>query len=167
MLVQTAAQQMIDAKVTLAAFRDEMIRLAAMLPEYETVLSMYGVGEITAAQLMAEIGDVTRFPHRSSLIAFAGIDPDVDQSGKHDASSVPTSKRGSPHLRKTLFQIVCTYLKRSPADEPVYQFLDKKRSEGKPYYVYMTAAANKFLRIYYARVKEVLSTAEESANEPA
>jgi hypothetical protein len=39
----------------------------------------------------------------------------------------------------------------------VYQFLDKKRSEGKPYYVYMTAAANKFLRIYYARVKEFLN----------
>ena len=93
---------------------------------------------------MAEIGDVTRFPHRSSLIAYTGIDPDVDQSGKHDASSVPTSKRGSPHLRKTLFQIVSTYLKCSPADEPVYQFLDKKRSEGKLYYVYMTAAANKF-----------------------
>ena len=167
MLVQTAAQEMIDARATLAAFRDEMIRLAKLLPEYETVLSMYGVGEITGAQLMAEIGDVTRFPHRSSLIAFAGIDPDVDQYGKHDASSVPTSKRGSPHLRKTLFQIVSTYLKHSPMDEPVYQFLDKKRSEGKPFYVYMTAAANKFLRIYYARVKEVLSMEEESANEPA
>ena len=111
MLVQTAAQEMINARVTLASFRDEMIRLAKMLPAYETVLSMYGVGEITAAQLMAEIGDVTRFPHRSCLIAFAGIDPDVDQSGKHDASSVPTSKRGSPHLRKTLFQIVSAYLK--------------------------------------------------------
>jgi len=46
---------------------------------------------------------------------------------------------------------------RSPADEPVYQFLDKKRAEGKPYYVYMTAAANKFLRIYYARVKDALN----------
>ena len=48
-----------------------------------------------------------------------------------------------------------------------YALTDKKRSEGKPYYVYMTAAANKFLRIYYARVKEILSTEEESANEPA
>lgn len=47
-------------------------------------------------------------------------------------------------------------LRKSPAEEPVYQFLDKKRSEGKPYFVYMTAGANKFLRIYYARVKEHL-----------
>ena len=80
----------------------------------------------------------------------------VNQSGKHAAQSTPTTKRGSPHLRKTLYQIVCTYLKKSPAEEPVYQFLDKKRSEGKPYFVYMTAAQNKFLRIYYARVKECL-----------
>ena len=50
----------------------------------------------------------------------------------------------------------------SPADEAVYQFLDKKRAEGKPYYVYMTAGANKFLRIYYGRVKEYLATLPES-----
>jgi len=53
--------------------------------------------------------------------------------------------------------VVDTHLKRSPINEPVYQFLDKKRAEGKPYYVYMTAAANKFLRIYYARVKAYLN----------
>lgn len=49
------------------------------------------------------------------------------------------------------------YLQRQPAEEPVYQFLDKKRSEGKPYKVYMIAAAHKFLRIYYARVMQTLT----------
>ena len=53
-------------------------------------------------------------------------------------------------------------IKRSPADDPVYAFMDKKRSEGKPYYVYMTAGANKFLRIYYGRVKEYLAGQSES-----
>ena len=105
---------------------------------------------------MAEIGDVRRFDNRGSIVAFAGIDPEVNQSGSYQRESNPALKRGSPHLRKTLFQVVETYLKKSPADEPVYQFLDKKRAEGKPYYVYMTAAANKFLRIYYARVKASL-----------
>ena len=105
---------------------------------------------------MAEIGDVRRFANRGALIAFAGVDPDVSVSGKHSSHSVRTTKRGSPHLRKTLFQIVSTHLKQSPQDEPVYQFLDRKRTEGKPYLVYMTAAANKFLRIYHARVKEYL-----------
>jgi transposase len=157
LLITTAVQQLIAAKTTLVTMRTEMLRLAKLLPEYNTVLAMYGVGEITAAQLMAEIGDVRRYPRRSSLVAFAGVDPAVNQSGKHEAKSNPTTKRGSPHLRKTLYQVVCTYLINSPADEPVYQFLNKKRAEGKPYFVYMTAAANKFLRIYYARVKEYIA----------
>ncbi len=45
-------------------------------------------------------------------------------------------------------------------NEPVYQFMDKKRSEGKPYRVYMMASANKFLRIYYASVKAYLDSLE-------
>ncbi|MCI8360988.1 MAG: IS110 family transposase, partial [Clostridiales bacterium] len=44
--------------------------------------------------------------------------------------------------------------------EPVYQFMDRKRAEGKPYRVYMMASANKFLRIYYAAVKHYLDTLE-------
>ena len=48
-------------------------------------------------------------------------------------------------------------LQNAPVDEPVYQFLDKKRAEGKPYYVYMTAGANKFLKRYYAKVVEHLN----------
>ena len=53
-------------------------------------------------------------------------------------------------------------LQNSPVNEPVYQFMDKKRAEGKPYRVYMMAAANKFLRIYYASVKAYLDTLEEA-----
>ena len=130
LLITTAAQQLLAGKMTLAALRAEMTRLAKQLPEYDTVRAMYGVGETTAVQLMAEIGDIRRFPRRSSIVGFTGVDPAVNQSGKHSTKSVPTTKRGSPHLRKTLYQIVCTYLKKSPADEPVYQFLDKKRAEG-------------------------------------
>lgn len=44
----------------------------------------------------------------------------------------------------------------APPDEPIYQFLDRKRAEGKHYYTYLCAGAAKFLRIYYARVKENL-----------
>ncbi len=54
-------------------------------------------------------------------------------------------------------------IQRSSSDNPVYAFMDKKRAQGKPYYVYMTAGANKFLRIYYGRVKEYL-TAQETAD---
>ena len=123
---------------------------------------MNGVGPSLGPQLMAEIGDVTRFTHREALTAFAGVDPGKNDSGKRNQKSVRTSKKGSPSLRKTLFQIMDGLIKRSPMDDSVYAFMDKKRSEGKPYYVYMTAGANKFLRIYYGRVREYLASLEES-----
>jgi len=157
LLITSATTELTATRKVLMTIKAEVIRLAKLLPEYGIVVAMYGVGEITGAQLMAELGDVRRFDNRGSIVAFAGIDPEVNESGSYAKSSNPSSKRGSPHLRKTLFQVVETYLLRSPIDEPVYQFLDKKRTEGKPYYVYMTAAANKFLRIYYARVKEYLN----------
>ena len=87
LLIVTAAQQLLTGKITLATLRTEMTRLASQLPEYETVRAMYGVGETTAAQLMAEIGDVRRFPRRSSIVGFAGVDPGVDESGKHSAGA--------------------------------------------------------------------------------
>ena len=157
LLITTAAKQLTAFKCRLAVLKNEMISLAKQLPEYDTVINLYGVGEITAVQLIAEIGDVRRFPNRNALVGFAGVDPCVDQSGKHNSNSNPTTKRGSTHLRRTLFQVISTYIKHKPLDEPIYQFIDKKRSEGKHFYVYTTAATNKFLRIYYARVKEALN----------
>lgn len=134
-LITTAAKQLTSFNCQLAAFKNEMISIAKQLPEFDTVLNMFGVGEISAVNLIAEIGDVRRFPNRNSLVGFAGVDPCVDQSGKHFSKSNPTTKRGSAILRKTLFQVISTYVKRSPVDEPVYQFICKKRAEGKPYYV--------------------------------
>lgn len=169
LLIQTAAREYTAMGEMMAGVKAEMTRLAKQLPEYETVMAMYGVGDVTGPQLMAEIGDVRNYPRRSSIVAFAGIDPEVDKSGKDQSDGKPSTKRGSPHLRKTLYQIVSTYVKLSPENEPVYQFIDKKRSEGKPYYVYMTAGANKFLRIYYARVKECMAAweAAQAAEETA
>ena len=134
-----------------------MQSLAQSLPEYPVVAALYGAGDTTAAQLIAEIGDVRRFKSKQALSAFAGVDPSPNQSGTREAKSTSITKRGRAPLRKTLFQIMECHLKRAPHDEPVFQFLDKKRAEGKPYYVYMTAGANNFLRIYYGRVREYLN----------
>ncbi len=157
MLIQQAVEMLNLASATVEKLRAEMDRTASRLPEYPVVMAMNGVGPTLGPQLMAEIGDVTRFEKRGSLTAFAGVDPGKNESGKYVQKSVPTSKKGSPYLRKTLFQIMDGLIKRSPANDPVYAFMDKKRSEGKPYYVYMTAGANKFLRIYFGRVREYLS----------
>ena len=93
-------------------------------------MEMYGVGESLGPQLMAEIGDVRRFERKQSLVAFAGIDPAPSESGDYCSRSNKTTKRGSPYLRKTLFNIMKVHLQRAPADEPVFQFLDKKRAAG-------------------------------------
>ena len=121
---------------------------------------MFGVGPILGPQLMAEIGDVRRFHSKKALVAFAGIDAPPYQSGTMDVRSRSISKRGSSSLRRTVFLVMSVYLQQKPLTEPVYLFMDKKRAEGKPYKVYMMAAANKFLRIYYATVKAYLDALE-------
>lgn len=154
LLVREAITQLNTISHTAEVFRAEMNRLASQLPEYETVMAMTGVGSSVGPQLMAEVGDLRRFAHQKSLVAFAGTDPGRNDSGSKESNKGRTSKRGSPHLRKTLFVIMSILLQLKPEDDPVYQFLDKKRSEGKPFYVYMTAGGTKFLRIYYGRVRD-------------
>ena len=113
-----------------------------------------------------EIGDVRRFTNKNALVAFAGVDAPPFQSGSFEAKSRHVSKRGSPHLRRTLFQVMSVVLQRSSTDNPLYSFMDKKRAEGKHFYVYTVAGAAKFLRVYYARVKEyllALKTKQETA----
>ena len=164
-IVQEAAKQLTAISRSVELYRTEMNRLAATLPEYPVVMQMFGVGDTFGPQLMAEIGDVRRFSRKQSLVAFAGIDPAPNDSGDKYGRNSGTTKRGSPYLRKTLFNIMKCYLQNAPENEPVFQFIDKKRAEGKPYYVYMTAAANKFLRRYYAKLNEYLSYSENTFSE--
>ena len=160
LLVEQAVSQLRATSPALAALRNEMQSLAASLPEYPVVMGMFGVGPALGPQLMAEIGDVRRFHSKKALVAFAGIDAPPYQSGQMEIRSRSISKRGSSALRRTLFLVMSVILQRSPADEPVYQFMDRKRAEGKPYRVYMMASANKFLRIYFATVKQYLNSLE-------
>ena len=160
LLVEQAIFQLRATSAALAALKQEMQSLAASLPEYPVVMGMFGVGPSLGPQLMAEIGDVRRFHSKKALVAFAGIDAPPYQSGQMDVRSRSISKRGSASLRRTLFLVMSVILQRAPMDEPVYQFMSKKHSEGKPYRVYMMASANKFLRIYYASVKAYLDSME-------
>lgn len=156
LLVTHAAVQLNTIIKTISTIQHQMLTLASQLPEYPIVMRMFGVGPVLGPQLMAEIGDVRRFDRKQSLVAFAGVDAPPCQSGTFDSKNRHISKRGSPRLRKTLFQVMSTLIQHAPADDPVFQFLDRKRQEGKHYYVYMTAAANKFLRIYYGTVTAYL-----------
>ena len=158
LLITQAVSQLNTILETVSAIRKEMDRIASSLPEYETVMAMYGVGKAYDPQLMAEIGDNSRFRNRRTITSFAGLDAPPYQSGQLDVTSRHISKRGSAALRKVLFQITEVFILNKPEVEPVYQFIDKKRAEGKHYYSYRIAAANKFLRIYYAKVNQILNS---------
>ena len=179
LLVEQAVAQLRATSTALAALKHEMQSLASQLPEYPVVMDLFGVGPTLGPQLIAEIGDVRRFYSKKALVAYAGLDAPPNDSGdvigrhksmsKVGASSLRRtlflvmSKIGASCLRRTLFLVMSVYLQTAPLDEPVYQFMDRKRAEGKPYRVYMMASANKFLRIYYATVKAYLESLEQTA----
>ena len=111
LLIQEATSQLLSISRTVEVLRTEMDRLAAQLPEYPVVMSMYGVGKSLGPQFMAEIGDIRRFAGKQSLVAF-GVDPMPNQSGTKESRSNKSSKRGSPYLRKTLFNVMDILLKK-------------------------------------------------------
>ena len=161
LLVEQAVSQLRTTSAALAALKQEMHSLASQLPEYPVVMEMFGIGPTLGPQLMAEIGDVRRFYSKKALVAYAGIDAPPNDSGDVIGRHKSMSKVGASSLRRTLFLVISIYLQTSPPDEPIYQFMDRKRTEGKPYRVYMMASANKFLRIYYATVKAYLESLEQ------
>ena len=161
LLVEQAVSQLRATSAALAVLKQEMQSLASQLPEYPVVMGMYGVGQTLGPQLMAEIGDVRRFYSKKALVAYAGLDAPPNDSGDVTGRHKSMSKIGASSLRRTLFLVMSVYLQKTPMDEPIYQFMDRKRTEGKPYRVYMMASANKFLRIYYATVKAYLELLQQ------
>ena len=163
LLVEQAVSQLRATSTALAALKHEMQSLASQLPEYPVVMDLFGVGPTLGPQLIAEIGDVRRFYSKKALVAYAGLDAPPNDSGDVTGRHKSMSKIGASSLRRTLFLVMSVYLQTAPLDEPVCQFMDRKRAEGKPYCVYMMASANKFLRIYYATVKAYLESLEHTA----
>ena len=92
MLIHQAIEQLNATSKTVELLRTEMNRLAQQLPEYPVVMAMGGVGKSLGPQLMAEIGDVTRFAHKGSLAAYAGVDPGANQSGTREANTTLQDK---------------------------------------------------------------------------
>lgn len=135
----------------------QMQTFAKTLPEFSIVRNMPCIGDTLAPRIIAEIGDVRRFNNKHSLIAYAGIDAPPYQSGKFNATERHISKRGNPYLRKTGYEIMQSLIKHKPENDAVYDFIVKKRLEGKCAKEAMIAGLNKFLRIYYGKVSELYS----------
>lgn len=156
MLVEEAVKVLRTIDSSLYSILSRMQELAKSLPEYSTVRSMGGVGEVLAPKLIAEIGDVRKFHSAKALIAWAGIDPPPYESGQFIGSNRRITKKGSSTLRKVGYEVMRVLKSHSePDDAAVYNYILKKEAEGKCKKQAKIAGLNKFLRIYYARVSEV------------
>ena len=128
---------------------DEQIKsyVDELCPE---LLTIPGVGYVTAGLIMGEIKDINRFHSVDSLIAYSGIDIEPYESGKYKAKNLRPSKKGSKYLRYALFQIARVAWQCDPIFKAYYL---KKISEGKHYYVALGHLQKKILRVIYSILK--------------
>lgn len=110
------------------------------------ITTIPGIKNRMGAMILAEIGDFSRFDNPDQILAYAGLAPSTYQSGKLTSSYAHIEKRGSRYLRYALFnatQYVCIW-------DPTFKaYLSKKRSEGKHYYVAISHACKKLVRLIY------------------
>ena len=114
------------------------------------ITTIPGIGTVLGAVILSEFGDINRFDKPSQLVAYAGIDATVSQSGEYEGSHNVMSKRGSPYLRKALFQAALVASNSDPVLKAYYQ---KKRAEGKHHKTCIGAVARKLCNIIYAVLK--------------
>lgn len=138
-------------------FLDKQIEaLDCQILEYYEKFDCYlhtipGIGIIGAATILAKIGDISRFKNSSSLIAFAGIDPTVRQSGEFNSTHNHMSKRGSPYLRHAIFLAATTC---SFHNSPLNAYYKKKRDQGKHHLTATGAVARKLTTVIYAVLRD-------------
>lgn len=160
-VVVEAVRVLHEIEISRDTILSQMQELAKSLPEFSVVREMPCIGDTLAPRIIAEIGDVRRFNNKHSLIAYAGIDAPPYQSGAFNAAERHISKRGNSYLRKTGYEIMQCLIQHKPIGDPVYDFICKKRLEGKCGKEAMIAGLNKFLRIYYGRVTELYKEIDE------
>lgn len=111
------------------------------------ITTIPGIGSVNAATILGEIGDIKRFSNPSKLVAYAGLDASVSQSGEYESTYNYMSKRGSPCLRRALFQSAL----RAEFCDPVFSdYYQKKISEGKHHLVATNAVARKLCHTIFA-----------------
>lgn len=123
---------LLTQKQAVTDVRAQIVSAAKLLKPYELLLSIPGVGEITAAVILSEIEDISLFPSAKKLVAYADLDSSVYESGKYKASHNKISKRGSNYLRKAVFQSACMAVrknKKGPNNPFLYEYYTGKVNE--------------------------------------
>ena len=147
--IKTMVSQIEFLNATIAKVEREVEGLLERIEPNITTIP--GVSITTGAQIVAEIGDVKRFKNAASIVKYAGLNSGVDESGKFSAEGVPITKQGSPYLRRSLW-LAATRARQF--DPRLKAFYDKKRREGKPHRVAVTACARKLCHVVYAVMRD-------------
>ena len=136
----------------------KLIFLAKKSKYFESINSIFGIGEFTASIIIAELGDINRFNNIKELTAYCGLDPSIKQSGRSIDIHGPISKSGNKYLRKILF-VCCLNIVRLSAKCHVQNDIEiyyrKKRNEGKHHYAATIACTTKLLRKILALCKQL------------
>ena len=147
--IKTMVSQIEFLNATIAKVEREVEGLLERIEPNITTIP--GVSITTGAQIVAEIGDVKRFKNAASIVKYAGLNSGVDESGKFSAEGVPITKQGSPYLRRSLWLAAN---RARQFDPRLKAFYDKKRREGKPHRVAVTACARKLCHVVYAVMRD-------------
>ena len=113
------------------------------------MLTIPGLGEISSAIIISEYGDITNFSSPNKMLAFAGLEPSIIESGTLQSNGKMV-KHGSGHLRYAIMNIAMTILRYSPT---FYDYYLKKRSEGKCHRVALSHVCKKLIRVIYSLEK--------------
>ena len=136
----------------------KLIFLTKKSKYFESINSIFGIGEFTASIIIAELGDINRFNNIKELTAYCGLDPSIKQSGRSIDIHGPISKSGNKYLRKILF-VCCLNIVRLSAKCHVQNDIEiyyrKKRNEGKHHYAATIACTTKLLRKILALCKQL------------
>lgn len=120
---------------------------SVMLELNSPITSIPGIGNLLGATILSEIGDISNFENPDKLLAFAGCEPSTYQSGKYTATNTPMVKHGSRYLRRALYCAADMAYVNSPSFRA---YIDRKRAQGKHYYVAMSHGMKKLVRIIFA-----------------
>ena len=149
--IKKLKEDMAEAERTIG----EMIKLAQELPDFSIIKSIPGIGDNLAARIIAELGDMTRFKKKNELVAFAGLDPRISESGKNDGDHMHITKKGYKRLRCLLYLAVTCSIRLKRDDNSIKDFYIKKKQQSNPMCskAAKTACASKLVRIIYSMCK--------------
>lgn len=146
----------IETLLHLQKRRDELTKALteycelSIVEDLKIVTSIGGISNNTATTLLAEIGRIDNYASHKNLIAFAGIDPTVYQSGKYEGAS-RISKRGNRHLRRVIWLMTISVIHHNPVFR---NYFLKRRNDGQPFKKAVFATAHKLIRVIFAMLSK-------------